>query len=463
MNKYVSKKQKTAPDPDSVIPKPKPYPDFRHTQLPPAQQMNGFPHTSAQQYGAPANSYALHHADPVSGVQPVHGQPGYPGQQPSQAHVPTARLVELEGGASQPRLSPSGISTSTRRQGRIPTTILVESERVVKSSHVDGVEDMKQEPQDESKGKTVNGGKEEKDDKADFASKPCIDMPSQMLFKSVTVDVTDTLDMSPERPTKSVKVNVTDASQVTSEIPAEAIEADAIDMNHVAETVMVVDTQRELGKLFVCKICETTFSSVFWFEKHKKNCLPSYQCEQCPKKFQEERSLKRRIKAAHTNGKQCNICGSSFTTENKLKNHIMVIHEAEKVCPKCGKVYKNRKSLWKHMKKFCDENITKEDKTQSKIKRPLVEYDVASDTDSDISDIEAGDANPVKKVKSKAKFICVECPKTYNSSRGLRAHKQKHHGKTETNPPNIIAPVVLVVDGQTLGLVENVDIEYVSS
>ena len=103
---------------------PTSYPDYHHTQFPPAQQMNGFPPNSVPQYGAPVNGYALHQAGPVSGAQPVHGQPGHPGQQPSQAHVPTGRLVELEGGAGQPRHSPAGSSTSTLRQGQIPTTIL---------------------------------------------------------------------------------------------------------------------------------------------------------------------------------------------------------------------------------------------------------------------------------------------------------------------------------------------------
>jgi len=105
---------------------PTSFPDYNHTQFPPAQ-MNGFPPNSVPQYGAPVNGYALHQSGPVSSGQPIHAQPGHPGQQPSQAHVPTGRLVELEGGggAAQPRHSPAGSSNaSTLRQGQIPTTIL---------------------------------------------------------------------------------------------------------------------------------------------------------------------------------------------------------------------------------------------------------------------------------------------------------------------------------------------------
>ena len=92
----------------------------------------------------------------------------------------------------------------------------------------------------------------------------------------------------------------------------------------------------------------------------------------------------------------------------------------------------------------------------------MVEYEVAGDSESEISNMEDEDCNPDKKVKSRAKLKCVECPKTYNSSRGLRAHKQKFHWKVETQPPSNVQPVVLVDNGETLHLVENVDIEYVN-
>eukprot|EP00092_Neocalanus_flemingeri_P024518 GFUD01026590.1.p1 GENE.GFUD01026590.1~~GFUD01026590.1.p1 ORF type:complete len:682 (+),score=221.10 GFUD01026590.1:171-2216(+) len=105
---------------------PASFTDYHHTQFP-TSQMNGFPPQSVPPYAAPVNGYGLHQAGPVPGVQAVPGQPGQPVQQPSQAHVPTGRLVELEGGvggSGQPRHSPAGSSTSTLRQGQIPTTIL---------------------------------------------------------------------------------------------------------------------------------------------------------------------------------------------------------------------------------------------------------------------------------------------------------------------------------------------------
>jgi len=103
---------------------PTSYPEYNQTQFPPAQ-LNGFPPNSVPQYGAaPVNGYALHQPGPVGSNQPVHGQHQHPVHQPSQAHVPTGRLVELEGASGQPRHSPAGSSTSTLRQGQIPTTIL---------------------------------------------------------------------------------------------------------------------------------------------------------------------------------------------------------------------------------------------------------------------------------------------------------------------------------------------------
>ena len=326
-----------------------------------------------------------------------------------------------------------------------------ESETIVESSQeesftakpADGFEARKQEPINGNKVKTLHDG-----------------VPGEIEEKDLSAD------SAKESPTETVKAELTDAVDVSSEIPIEAVTNKVND----TETVKVVDGKDErdkqggFGKLFVCTICESSFSSIFWFEKHMQKCLPSYQCEQCPKKFKEVRSLKRHVKAAHTDGKHCNICGCSFTTEKKLENHIMMIHEAEKVCPKCGKVYKNRKSLWKHKKQFCEENIAEQEKSAAPGKRPLVEYEVASDTDSEASDMEDGDRNPAKKVKSKAKWKCLECPKTYNSSRGLRAHKKKYHGTVQPKPSSKDAVVDLVVDGQThRGRLADVDIEYVNS
>jgi len=116
------------PSPMNSFP-PTSFPEYHHTQFP-TTQLNGFPPHSVlyATAAAPVNGYSLHQAGPVAGGQPVPGQPVHLGQQPSQAHVPTGRLVEFEGGAGgvgQAKHSPAGSSTSTLRQaGQIPTTIL---------------------------------------------------------------------------------------------------------------------------------------------------------------------------------------------------------------------------------------------------------------------------------------------------------------------------------------------------
>jgi len=103
------------------------YPDYHHTQFPPAH-INGFQSHAAPggQFISSVNGYAPHQTGPVASTPQTHSS--HPSNQmhiSGPAHVPTGRLVELEGAvAGQPRHSPAASSTSTLRQGQIPTTIL---------------------------------------------------------------------------------------------------------------------------------------------------------------------------------------------------------------------------------------------------------------------------------------------------------------------------------------------------
>ena len=154
-------------------------------------------------------------------------------------------------------------------------------------------------------------------------------------------------------------------------------------------------------KHFVCK-CTRSFSSLFWYEKHKQKCSEEYACDQCERKFKNTKSLRKHIRVVHIKGKLCNVCGKTFSTDMLLRSHIDWKHTTPVPCPKCQKMFKNKNSMKKH-KHFCEmsednTNNPKEKFNKRKYKETL-----------------------------KESIRCADCPKSFDSKRGLRAHKAKFH------------------------------------
>ena len=177
----------------------------------------------------------------------------------------------------------------------------------------------------------------------------------------------------------------------------------------------------ERKRPFVCK-CGSSFFSLFWFQTHALKCKPAYKCENCTKSFKSEKCLKRHEKAVHREGRSCNVCGDTFTTDKQLQRHTQNIHEAEVICLKCKNVFKNKKVLRKHMKQICNKKRKDFNVARINVKTTLVAYDNSDSEDEEVV-IE----------KPKPKIECQKCPKTYNSSRGLRAHKAKFHGNAPSS------------------------------
>ena len=191
-----------------------------------------------------------------------------------------------------------------------------------------------------------------------------------------------------------------------------------------------------------------------------KKCLASYKCAHCSKNFKNERCLKRHVKASHTERKQCNVCGNSFSTEKQVQRHIQKEHEAEVLCTACGNVFKNKKSLRKHSKYVCGKNNAESENVTAKQfeKRPLVQYEDDSDSDISESEVVEDKVQCAKQVKIHLK--CADCPKTYSSSRGLRAHKKKFHGPAHVSTALVNDEYdVIIINGKRYVLEDvNIDI-----
>ena len=168
---------------------------------------------------------------------------------------------------------------------------------------------------------------------------------------------------------------------------------------------------KDKNKPFSCK-CGKAFSSIYWYQTHAKKCKAQFNCDKCPKTFKNLKCLKKHNKLVHIQGKVCTVCDALFSTDKVLNNHMKRTHADTVPCPKCKTMYKNEKSMKKHLKHFCEKN---NDKVQMK----------------------------KKTVKETCK--CAICPKTFNSSRGLRAHKAKYHRNKNSDLINSINKFALEV------------------
>ena len=92
--------------------------------------------------------------------------------------------------------------------------------------------------------------------------------------------------------------------------------------------------KKTAAKIWKCDICDDYLPTKGHLSKHKKTKHKSnYQCDRCPKIFQDLKSLENHITIIHEGVKkyQCDKCDKSFGAGSTLKSHIMIIHEGGKI------------------------------------------------------------------------------------------------------------------------------------
>ena len=164
---------------------------------------------------------------------------------------------------------------------------------------------------------------------------------------------------------------------------------------------------------------------------------------------------------------ECRSCDSKFPTGNKLKVHVMKNHDTGKVCPQCKVKSKNIRALKKHMKDKCKGNTSNhvpqinDESTKETVEAPNVSGNNAKKVKRD-----AVVKMNISKKKTEPRFKCRECHKTYETTDGLRKHKQTHT-KYQAINKNIM-PVSFIIDNSGTvevdqGAFETVEIEYVEA
>ena len=182
---------------------------------------------------------------------------------------------------------------------------------------------------------------------------------------------------------------------------------------------------------FVCD-CGCKFSRLGWLMNHMKRCIKEFVCDLCAKRFKSIRTLRKHKQEIHQKPFKCTNCNESFNTPKKLLVHVRSIHEATVKCQHCESVLKNKRSFKHHQKKFHGPEIRKQ---SEKDIENIEEHDEAVVNEASPEKATENDevkprkekvANKNRKRKKDKLHSCLQCPKAFNSSNGLRKHYLLH-------------------------------------
>ena len=258
-----------------------------------------------------------------------------------------------------------------------------------------------------------------------------------------SVEIEPEIAMEPEEPEKTTIGKIPDMNKLghkddlTTQKEALAT-VDQIPVGQIDETIdksihesmeEVTQTEEQPGE-YSCE-CGVKFSSVGWLVRHMRSCVKDIICDICGKTFKSSKTLKKHKKMIHTKAFQCDQCDESFTTPKKLVRHTRSFHEATILCEICSAAFKNKNSLRYHRKKFHKVKLNTKEKPNLETKRQDKKVLKSKD--------EHASCNKHKTKQQKSEYQCLQCPKSFATSSGLRKHKIAHKklvDQSNTNEKN---------------------------
>lgn len=200
---------------------------------------------------------------------------------------------------------------------------------------------------------------------------------------------------------------------------------------------------------FKCKTCYAVFFSkkdLFQHKQANKLCNYRIECDQCKKKFYEERCLKIHMKRYHSDSTEsysCVVCGKTFNTLEMFNYHLKRIHQAYEhlECQICSILMVGPDRLKQHVKTTHLEaaeggihvcTICKKMCSTKSLLRNHMEIHDNTVRLCEICGKSVEGKQPMRrhmaKEHSKTGFFCKTCKQQFNTLSELRKHV-KHHKK----------------------------------
>ncbi|XP_063630732.1 zinc finger protein 271-like [Cydia splendana] len=182
------------------------------------------------------------------------------------------------------------------------------------------------------------------------------------------------------------------------------------------------------GKIHVCKHCGASFTKSSTYLSHVRLQHPAMNvaCDVCGETFVGRLGLLQHKSRAHQVGSPCegvsstyvplqhtalnvacDVCGETFVGRLGLLQHKSRAHQAESRCAECGAQFESAEALTRHTP--CDPHA-----------RPCL---VCGETLSTEEELQAH----AKERHSMEQFKCVQCDKTFASSKSYEVHHQRVH------------------------------------
>lgn len=200
-------------------------------------------------------------------------------------------------------------------------------------------------------------------------------------------------------------------------------------INHIRATKHHLPVRKVIpipeGPPFTCPLCDAVFETLSAYRTHRKykHRPLKVQCPHCPRMFTCKSKMSNHL-VTHSGEKnhQCEVCAARFNQSVNLRRH-MLIHSNLRpfVCNQCGRGFNQRTTLNAHMLIHTDEKshlcsvCGKTFRTQNIFKKHMARHD-------------ASPALPT--LAPKWPLSCKECGAVCHSTKAVREHYQKVHGRT---------------------------------